>query len=146
MADARALFDGLIEHVGSQAVYLGHLRRDSDIVHSKDFESGVVKLQSGLESELSVAERNAVKIFLREDAPSLPETAVVSNDFSDTFLASKRRRVETSRYRFTLHVSATSNICERLLSNARLIMTHLRASMDPASCDMLLFLKFNFRF
>jgi hypothetical protein len=115
-------------------------------VHSKDFENGVVRLQAGLESKLSQAERNAVKIVLREDAPPLHETAVQSKDFADIFLANKRCRVEASRYRSTLHVSATSNICERLFSNARLIMNHLCASMDPASCDMLLFLKFNSRF
>jgi hypothetical protein len=105
-----------------------------------------VKLQAGLESELSQAERNAVRIFLCKDAPPLHETAVQSKDFADIFLANKRCRVEASRYRSTLHVSATSNICERLFSNARLIINHLRASMHPASCDMLLFLKFNSRF
>ena len=69
-----------------------------------------------------------------------------SSDFADKFLASKLRPVEASRYRSTLHVSETSNIFERLFSNASLIMSHLRASMDPASCDMLLFLlKFNSR-
>jgi hypothetical protein len=71
----------------------------------------IVNLQSGLDSELSQAGRNAVKIFLREDALRLHETAVESNDIADKFLANKRRRVEASRYRSTLHVSATSNIC-----------------------------------
>ncbi len=55
----------------------------------------------------------------------------------------KRRRGEKSEYRSTLHVSATSNVCERLFSAARLILNHLRCNMDPASCELLLFLNFN---
>ena len=51
-----------------------------------------------------------------------------------------------SLYRSTLHVSSTSNICERLFSNAKLIMSHLRSHMDPDSLAMLLFLKANKRF
>jgi hypothetical protein len=40
--------------------------------------------------------------------------------------------------------TAISNICERLFSNnARIIMNHLRRSMDPSTCELLLFLKFN---
>ena len=55
----------------------------------------------------------------------------------------KRARVEKSNYRSTEHVSATSNICERLFSLAKLIMTHLRKHMDPVTLNMILFLKAN---
>ena len=43
----------------------------------------------------------------------------------------KRRRIEKSINRSTEHGSATSNICERLFSAAKLIMTDLRKNMDP---------------
>ena len=102
-----------------------------------------------MEIKLSDAERNAVKIFLLEESlpqPQIPQDALTSSNFADNVLANKRRRVESNRYRSTLHFSATSNICERLFSNARLIMNHLRACMDPDSCEMLLFLKYNYRF
>ena len=55
----------------------------------------------------------------------------------------KRRRIEKSNYRSTEHVSATSNICERLFSAAKLIMTDLRKHMDPDTLNMVLFLKAN---
>ena len=55
----------------------------------------------------------------------------------------KRLRTAMSKYRRTNHINATSNICERLFSAARLIMNHLRGHMDPSSCEMLLFLKLN---
>ena len=38
------------------------------------------------------------------------------------------------------------SLCERLFSAARLILNHLRCNMDPASCELLLFLKFNRQF
>ena len=51
-----------------------------------------------------------------------------------------------SKYRSMLHVAATSNLCERLFSAARLIIiNHLRCNMDPEACELLLFLKFNRR-
>ena len=79
-------------------------------------------------------------------APVEPPAAVSS--FAANVLAndSMRRNSEKSSYRSTLHVSATSNVCERLFSAARLIMNHLRCNMDPTSCELLLFLKFNRRF
>ena len=40
-------------------------------------------------------------------------------------------------------MSPTSNIVERLFSNAKLIMTALRKKMDPDTFNMILFLKPN---
>ncbi len=40
-------------------------------------------------------------------------------------------------------MSPTSNIVERLFSNAKLIMTALRKKMDPDTLNMILFLKAN---
>ena len=58
----------------------------------------------------------------------------------------KRRRIVSDNYPSTIHVSPTSNSCERLFSAARLIMSYLRSGMDCDSCGMLLFLKTNCRF
>ena len=41
------------------------------------------------------------------------------------------------------HVSPTSNICERLFSRAKLIMSATRRNMNPDSLNMLLFLRAN---
>jgi hypothetical protein len=55
----------------------------------------------------------------------------------------KRRRIVSDNYPSTIHLSPTSNSCERLFSAARLIMSYLRSGMDSDSCGMLLFLKSN---
>jgi hypothetical protein len=55
----------------------------------------------------------------------------------------KKAREDTSRYRKVSHVVATSNTCERLFSQAKLLMSSLRRKMEPATLNMLLFLKHN---
>ena len=57
--------------------------------------------------------------------------------------ARKKQKVYTTRYKSTLHVSPTSNICERAFSRAKLIMTAQRRCMDPSTLDGLLFLRYN---
>jgi hypothetical protein len=103
-----------------------------------------------MEIELSDAEKNAVTIFLLVESlprPQIPQDALTTSNFAVNVLANKRRRVESDRFRLTLHVSATSNICKLLFSNARLILNHFRACMGPVSFEMLLhFLKYNYRF
>jgi hypothetical protein len=75
------------------------------------------------------------------DNPDASSNFASESIFSD----SKRIKGMQSKYRSTLHVAATSNLCERLFSAARLIMNHLRCNMDPEACELLLFLKFNRR-
>ena len=48
-----------------------------------------------------------------------------------------------SKYRSTLHVSATSNVVERLFSRAKLVMSDHRKHMDPSTLEMLLMLRMN---
>ena len=55
----------------------------------------------------------------------------------------KRARIDRSKYRFTQHVTETSNMCERLFSLAKLIMSYLRKHMDPDHLEWLLFIKAN---
>ena len=55
----------------------------------------------------------------------------------------KRLREDNSEYRPLKHVSPTSNICERLFSRAKLLMSATRKKMNPDSLNMLLFLKAN---
>ena len=55
----------------------------------------------------------------------------------------KLASVEKSAYRSTEHMSSTSNVCERLFSVAKLVMSHLRKNMDPDTLNMILLLKAN---
>ena len=52
-------------------------------------------------------------------------------------------REGNSEYRLQKHVSPTSNICERLFSQAKLLMSATRKNMNPDSLNKLLFIKAN---
>jgi hypothetical protein len=150
---ARCAFDALLADHDSVERPLHHLRRNAAIVNNRHFENAIVKIQSGLEAELSNPEKVAVVRFKIPTAAPDPAEGVAAaapvvqlsfferahKDSHDK----KKARLEKSKYRSTEHVSAMSNICERLFSLAKLIMTHLRKSMDPETLNMLLFLKAN---
>lgn len=55
----------------------------------------------------------------------------------------KKARTSASKYRCLKHIACTSNICERLFSQAKLILTDRRSSMKPKNLNMVLFLKTN---
>jgi hypothetical protein len=64
LCDVRTLFDNLLEDFGPK-YQLKHLKKASDIIENKDFENGIVKIQEHEELNLTPAEKNAVKIFLK---------------------------------------------------------------------------------
>ena len=139
-----SLSQPLIQAIGS------HIKPDSDVVHSPDFENGIVKIQGGVEDALTDAEKRAVKGFLIEDEQIEDEDAQSEDlGFADQPLASSssrkraRARAMTSAYRDTRHVHPTTNALERLFSRCKLNMTALRKKMDPDSLDMLMFVKTN---
>ena len=49
----------------------------------------------------------------------------------------------SSSTRSTAHTSPTSNICERLFSRAKLVMTAQRCSVDPITLENTLILRYN---
>ena len=144
----RCLFDGLIEECPAAKPFL---KMDAEIVHSKHFESGVIKVQSGNEQTLTRDEKKSLKRFLIDyDANNDSDIEEIESDqlsFADSVLeraqAAKRQRIEKSAYRSMKHVSPTSNVCERLFSRAKLIMTDQRKHMTPYHLEMMLFLRFN---
>ena len=114
-----------------------------------------MKIQGGDEDRLSRQEKEAVKMFKKVAAQQTGGGGAASQPiealgFADRRLessqAAKRARTEQSSYRSTSHVSSTSLIVERLFSNCKPIMNHLRSNMDPDSLAMLLFLKVNRNF
>ena len=96
-----------------------------------------------------------MSIFLLSNETSDDEKEV-GNDYEDdelpSFINEGRRReaqerafkkMKSSKYRSTLHVSPTSCICEQTNSQAKFIMTDLRKHMDQSSLELLLLLKLN---
>ena len=60
MSVLKVAFDAIIQALPEMKDYLA---TDSHIVHSKDFENGVVKLQRNLESKLLPREKYALRCF-----------------------------------------------------------------------------------
>ena len=133
------------------------------IINNKHFENGVVKLQSGLESSLSPAEKSALKMFLKPvpagqgggravPAPA-PAPGSTSTSTSTTIVCLKitshisgGKGVSGSCLKVWVYWALWSRqqyMWERLFSAAKLIFSSLRKRMDPDTLDMLLFLKAN---
>ncbi len=61
MSNVHILFDELISEYPYVASNLG---KNSDMVHNKNFENGIVKIQDGEENKLNANERESVKTIL----------------------------------------------------------------------------------
>lgn len=150
----RVLFDGLIR---DDACLNSHLARSAPVVHNPSFEAAIIKIQRGEESKLTADERHSVAHFLLTEQPHEDRGSITSDDEGEEEETSyavslieeddekvrKKQKIIASRYKSTLHVSPTSNICERAFSRAKLIMTPQRRSMDPSTLDGLMFLRYN---
>ncbi|GMF24094.1 unnamed protein product [Phytophthora lilii] len=97
----------------------------ADIVHSPHFESGVVKVLGGHESDLSRAEKEALRPF-RQMISRIrsPEKDPTKLGFADRILKRRKVHAETSAYVMLSAIPPTSNKVERLFS------------MAARSCDM----------
>jgi hypothetical protein len=149
MPVVRKVFDRLIASFPSMS---HHLAANATIIHSKDFESAVYKLQVG-DERLSPAEKAAVSLFKLDNAAGANDDEAKEGEEKDDIINSilreveeeqaKNKRIKATLYRSTAHVSPTSNIVERLFSRAKLIMREQRRHMDPSSLECLLMLRLN---
>lgn len=152
VGEVRALFDRLVGEFDLD-YQLSHIRKDATIINNKHFENGIAKIQDGLETTLSAAEKAAVKIFLKPvdpaagggaaSAPAAASELSYAQAALNSHRDAKRARLSTSKYRSTEHVASTSNIVERANSSAKLSLSDLRKSMKPETLHMIMFLKHN---
>ena len=115
-------------------------------------ENRIIKIQNS-NDRLTLGEKNAVSRYLKTNADDrLPnedeEELPVDIGFADAIIAEthreKRRRLEVdAEYVSTVHVLSQSNLCERLFSLAKLILSDRRQSMHPSTFNNLLLLKLN---
>jgi hypothetical protein len=143
---ARALFDRLVGNFPETANYLSST---ADIIQNIAFESAVIKVL-GNNNKLSREESKVLQRFRIDPIDEYEDIEEsTTSDFADAVLnsAEASRRVEgtTTRlsYRSLKHVSATSNVCERLFSRAKLIARDHRKHMSPYHLELLLFLRYN---
>ena len=96
------VFDQLIDFFPSMN---SHLAADAHVVHNRDFENAVIKIQTNKEDKLTSAEKRAVKVFLL--APSAEEEAdeEAEEDFTEMIARLEEEaiwRLRRSRISFTV--------------------------------------------
>ena len=149
MSILRVAFDNLIEAIPEMR---DHLATDSNIVHSRDFENGVVKLQRNSESRLLPREKEALQCFLID--PNVAGEATVEQGAKEkpslieelqrkAAAVTAQSKTSATKYNSTNHVCGHTVIVESLFSTAGHIMTPSRKHMDPSTFEMLLLLKVN---
>ena len=126
-----------------------HLSAAATIIHEPLFESAVAKLQ-GNDSSLTPIEKKKVSFYLIDSAEAESdedEDDAIMNFLDETLddaaAESAKRQKKTCPYRSMDHISATSNIVERLFSRCGIIMRPHRRLMDPSTLEMLIMLRFN---
>ena len=159
LVEARTIFDVVLEKFGSPRSncpfrkYLGHYK-------TSVFETAVIKV--GKNEPLNVAETISLRRFqIYADEDSEPTISATEEEDSHELSVMdqvertlKRQRTDTTtaisnrsiEYGPMYHISPTSNICERLFSQAKIVYSERRKSMKLETLEMLLFLKSNKRF
>jgi len=145
LADARALFDAVLEKFPVMTQYLAPA---ADIVNNPNFENAIVKVLNDDIWSMNRTEEKVVECFLKskiqvEEKVTLKEE---KDTFADEVLERKRRRMTYScapSYESLKFIPPTTNCIERVFSKAKYIMTPHREKMTPMNFEMLVFLKVN---
>ena len=121
------------------------------IIHSKVFETALVKIQDGKVNKLEVDEVGSTKC-LQVTAATQDIKAESDNTLDCAESILKKRKLEktaseeTKDFIHTRFFLATSNILERFFSSAGYAFIDYRQSLTPMNLEMQLFLKFNKKF
>lgn len=144
LSEVRGIFDAICLIYPDMEFYLD---KNAQIVHTPDFENGIVKLIDGNDSGLEMEEEEILELFLNVDymESQLKENEQMEQSIAQKALNLKRQRtvVSCSSYYDLRFIPPTSNVVERLFSNARLVLTDYRKSMTPYSFECVMFLKCN---
>jgi hypothetical protein len=144
--EGRMLFDSVIRAYPVTSYYLG-IR--ASIVHSPDFECGIIKIMSGEETSMTEDERTTCRILeepleIISDEEKTEEKKTLT--FAQQALLGKRKADSMSQpttYQYPKFINPTSNIVERLFSLASLVLTDLRGQLSPYHFEAVVFLKIN---
>ena len=112
---------------------------DAEIINDKLFERAIEKIHAG--EKISDLTPN----FQRKVAHFRPARAAISINPNRHFLSRALDEVE-ARYGADVsfrHFLRVNNICERLFSRCKLIMTDNRKLMDPSTLEILIMLRMN---
>ncbi|KAF1792906.1 Ribonuclease H-like domain [Phytophthora cactorum] len=135
MSEVRDLFDHSISKYPAMKKYLSS---NASILNNPVLERALVKLQSG--RKVTPTEKAAKVITGKEESGDEKESQV---SFAQQALKRRRLTGPSEVYVDTAFILPTSNICERLFSQSKLIFTDQRRVMKPATLEMLVLLKAN---
>ena len=148
----RQQFDAVLENP-DYVCMKKYLAVDADIIHSENFEKGIVKIMEG--ARLNDQEVEACRKLQRKEVhhhEGEPADGVELTTEEKLALNRKRRKLSGNYMKGShghkyvnpgLVVCATSNCCERLFSEAKYVMIPQRRAMSPILFEALLFLKKN---
>uniref|UniRef100_H3GKY9 BED-type domain-containing protein n=1 Tax=Phytophthora ramorum TaxID=164328 RepID=H3GKY9_PHYRM len=142
MSAVRVLFDKMTEIYPVTEEYL---LPDAHIVHSPAFESAVVKVEALEPFELEAA---AVPTQATSGSGVSTRSRNAAEDFATALLRSDAATPQLSP-RYSPIVAAmlpTSNLCERLLLQCKLVMTPQQSSLLPVNFEMIAFVRANRNF
>jgi hypothetical protein len=154
MAEARVILDQVLEeHVDMKNC----ISQDAQIIAFPDFESAIVKIQNRQEAQLTEAEKESVKPFLKENnqpaAAAAAGADINMGTDEDTFekkmmaalnkLRSEAQGSMETKYIDTSFVYPVGNDVERLFSIAGHIYDSCRGQLELATLESQIFLKLN---
>lgn len=140
LSDVRTIFNAMLLKYPEME---RHISERGGIVHSPDFENGLVKLQDELWEDLAPEEEFLMLPFLLENSDVQLISPTKPSSLAAAALKTKKRKIVSCPYINVSQIPPTSNIVERLFSSARLVLTDYRKSMTPYTFECVMFLKFN---
>jgi hypothetical protein len=146
-AEARRLLDELVK---DYPVLASHIEPYSSVVKHPELEIAIVVVMNGKEELLSTTQKILLQPYLKTQELEIQNLQVDENlSYAEKVL--KKRKLEgscfkltTSKYlNFTECVIPTSNVVERLFSQAKLVSTDTRKKLLPRTLESIMFLKYN---
>ncbi|KAL0212388.1 hypothetical protein RCL1_006014 [Eukaryota sp. TZLM3-RCL] len=137
---AKAVFDVAHEDFPAMNSYTTY---PASIMHSPRFESAVIKVLNGNESQLTLTEKSLIRRFLMEQQHVIDPFNTSFESRLDAKLDENQSSHE-SKYICLEFIPATSNEAERLFSKARMLMED-RPALEAHNLSLQLFLHYNRR-
>ena len=144
--DAGILFDSLLEDNDNE-VFQKYLEADANIVHSPNFEGGIVQILN-YQNDFSDDEKTAMNCLEVTESSDVRKVSNANGDYPEDRLRAKRATPECvqAQYMNCKFILPTSNLLERFFSSAGFAFNDCRKILLPTNSEMQLFLKSNKRF
>lgn len=123
-----------------QEIIDSYLSPSATIILNQPFESALVKIQNFEEDQLTTEEKAAVEKILKAGVVH-PKARDIANIVDAMAQRKKARGLKSSCYGNTSFIPPTSNVVERLFSQARLRLGHVKNNFNDDTELELYFIK-----